>query len=235
MEPDRICGPDLLRFLQDLPDPRGKKGKRHPLGAMLRTVVSSMLQGATSFRGIGQWLRTQTVTTWHALGYFRKPPQERAFRVLLARLDPVRLEAALSAWARSREDAFPLGDDPCDRAEALDGKVVRGSYGDEHSALHLLALYSHRLKCATYQTKKPPETNEEKAAVEWIDTAVRPNSVITADAAFCYREICTAVQDAGADYFIVVKDNQPTLKETLADDFSPAFSPLQRAPAIDAT
>ena len=48
---------------------------------------------------------------------------------------------------------------------------------------------------------------------------------------FCQREICQQIIDSGGDYFVVVKDNQPNLQETIAAEFRAAFSPGERTVA----
>jgi len=68
-------------------------------------------------------------------------------------------------------------------------------------------------------------TNEVKAAVELIRRQVLPGQVVTGDAMFCQREVCQAVVDQGADYLLVVKDNQRELKEAIVAEFTEAVSP----------
>ena len=45
---------------------------------------------------------------------------------------------------------------------------------------------------------------------------------------FCQREVCERILDSGGDYFVVVKDNQPTLRRDVQLAFAKAeaFSPL---------
>lgn len=42
----------LLLALQQIPDPRGRQGRRHSLSAMLATVVSALLCGSRSYSAI---------------------------------------------------------------------------------------------------------------------------------------------------------------------------------------
>ena len=46
------------------------------------------------------------------------------------------------------------------------------------------------------------------------------------DAMFCQRDLCQEIIDNQGHYFFVVKDNQPSLREALAAEFTAAFSPL---------
>ncbi len=50
-------------------------------------------------------------------------------------------------------------------------------------------------------------------------------TLISGDAAFTQRDLCAAVVQGEGDYFLTVKDNQPTLEADIRAAFSPAFSP----------
>lgn len=64
---------DLRQFLAQVPDPRGRKGTRHPLTAILTAVICAVLSGANGYRPIAQWLHSQPVDFWHFLGFTRRP------------------------------------------------------------------------------------------------------------------------------------------------------------------
>ena len=74
---------DLLAFLAAIPDPRGRQGRRHPLEAMLASIVCAWLQGARGYVAIAQWIHDQDITLWRTLGFTRTPPTKGAFRNLL--------------------------------------------------------------------------------------------------------------------------------------------------------
>ena len=85
----------LLYFLQQVADPRGRQGQRHPLTAMLAASVCAVLCGARGFDAIAQWIHLQDLSFWHQLGGKRRPPCANAFRYLLNALDPEILEVVL--------------------------------------------------------------------------------------------------------------------------------------------
>jgi predicted transposase YbfD/YdcC len=89
----------------------------------------------------------------------------------------------------------------------------------------LLALLDQQTGCVLSQSRVDAKTNEHKGALELLKTIVLQGRVITGDAMFCQREVCEEIRDRGGHYFFVVKDNQPTLKESIAADFQAAFSP----------
>ena len=220
---------NLLAYLAQVPDPRGRQGRRHPLVAMLAAVVCAMLCGARGYSAIVQWLHALPVPWWHRLGFTRRPPKDHAFRDLLAALPPETFEGAVRSWVSAAlGEAIPEQEL---RAIALDGKTLCGTLTPHQRAVHLLSLFDQRLGCVLSQQRVEEKTNEHKAALELLKTIVLKDCVVTGDAMFCQREICQQIIDSGGDYFVVVKDNQPSLQETIAAEFRAAFSPGERTSA----
>ena len=46
-------GGGLLSFLAEIPDPRSRHGRRHPLSAILALVCCAVMSGARSYAAIG--------------------------------------------------------------------------------------------------------------------------------------------------------------------------------------
>jgi len=220
---------NLLAYLAQVPDPRGRQGRRHPLAAMLAAVVCAMLCGARGYSAIVQWLHALPVPWWHRLGFTRRPPKDHAFRDLLTTIPPETFEATMRAWVDAAlGEAIPEAEL---RAIALDGKTLCGTLQPHQRAVHLLSLFDQRMGCVLSQQRVDEKTNEHKAALELLNTMVLKDCVVTGDAMFCQREICQQIIDSGGDYFLVVKENQPSLQETIAAEFRAAFSPGERAVA----
>jgi len=218
----------LLAMLAAIPDPRGRKGRRHPLAAMLAAIVCGLLTGARGYKAIAQWARALSPSDWQGLGFRRKPPCPNSFRNLLLALAPETLEAVLRQWTDSLLDE-PLPDEA--RGTSLDGKTLCNTLAAHERNVHLLSLLDQRLGCVLSQQAVDPTTNEAKTALELLKTVVLTGRLVSGDAMFCQREICQRIIDSGGDYLFVVKDNQPELKAAIEAEFEPGFSPLQRAAA----
>lgn len=194
---------------------------------MLASVVCAMLQGARGYSAIAQWLHLQEVEWWHAMGFTRRPPKEGAFRKLLMALSPTHFEQAIQDWITH---CLGIPDAQAAlEAVALDGKTLCGTLQPHERAVHLVALLDQKTGCILSQTRVDAKTNEHKAALELLRSLVLAGRVITGDAMFCQREVCQQIHDQGGHYFLVVKDNQPTLRESIAAEFKAAFSPYDRA------
>lgn len=213
-----------------VPDPRGRKGRRHTLSAMLTAIVCGLLCGARGYTGLVEWLHELPVDIWHFMGFTRRPPKKDGFRDLLMKLDPEALENALQAWVR--ED-LRLSEEPESlSAISIDGKTLCGTLRPFAKAVHLLAAVEHQTGYVLRQLRVPDTTNEHKAALELLKSLVLKGRVLVGDAMFCQRDVCQEVLTAEGDYFFPVKENQPELLRQIEQEFAAqpaAFSPLPTA------
>jgi hypothetical protein len=78
----------LVEVLARVPDPRGRRGRRHPLIGVLAVAVCAVLGGARSFTAIAQWVGGLEAADLARLGLTRTTaPEETTFRRVLAGLD----------------------------------------------------------------------------------------------------------------------------------------------------
>jgi hypothetical protein len=223
----RVAG-NLLGLLAQIPDPRGRHGRRHPLAAMLAAIVCGILTGARGYKAISQWARAQHATIGPWLGFQRRPPCANSFRNLLLALDPTVLEEALRQWMQAVLDQ-PLPEDL--QGVSLDGKTLCNTLAAHQRNVHLLGLLDQATGGVLGQQAVDPTTNEAKAALEFLKAIVLEGRLITGDAMFCQRDLCRQIVDDQGDYLLVVKDNQPELKAAIEAEFQPGFSPRYRAAA----
>jgi DDE_Tnp_1-associated/Transposase DDE domain len=205
----------LMELLESLDDPRGARGKRHPLPALLALAVVAMLAGQVTYEAIVQYGKERGWPFLQALGFTRrrglcKATYSRVFR----RIDVAAFEAAVAAWVGAR-----LG--PGDaRHLALDGKSLRGSREGGTPAAHLVAAYAPDVAAVVGQARVDATTNEHKAALELLGVLPLRGRVVTADAMFTHRDVCAAVLAGGGDYILPAKDNQPNLLRDIRAAFA---------------
>ena len=181
------------------------------------------------FDAIAQWIHSQRAELWYLLGYFRRPPTSGEYRYLLTKLSPDVLERAVRVDRAARRRSARSSRN----AVAMDGKTLCGTLGEHGRSLQLLSLFDQKTGCVLSQLEVPQDTNEAKAALAILRTLVLTGRVITGDAMFCQSEICREIVDSGGDYLIVVKGNQQELKDTIAGDFLPGFSPRRGVSTSD--
>ncbi len=213
----------LPEVLAALPDPRGRHGRRHPLPAVLGLVTLGLLLGRRSLDAIAQLGRNYGAPLAHALGFRRaKTPSKSTLSRTLRRLDVQALEEALGRWVGSR---LPPEADVL----ALDGKTLRGSRDGDIPGQHLVAAYAPHVQAVLAQIRVDAKTNEHKAALRLLGILPLKGKVVTGDAMFCQRDFCAAVLEAGGDYVLTVKANQPGLEVDVAAGF--AFEAAARSVA----
>ncbi len=227
---------NLLTILSQVPDPRGRKGRRHTLAAMLAAVVCGLLSGARGYETLVEWLHDLPVEFWHFLGFTRRPPKKDAFRDLLMKLDPALLERVLSEWIA--DDVLFDDDGSAVQGVSIDGKTLCGTLRPFARAVHLLSAVDHRTGCVLSQCRVDEKTNEHKGSLELLRSLVLKGRVVVGDAIFCQREICEHVIEDEGDYLFAVKENQPGLLraielELTADEA--VFSPLPTAATASRT
>ncbi len=199
---------------------------RHPLAALMAATVCGLLTGARGFEAIAAWVRGQPPRVWHLLGFKRRPACANCYRKLFARIAPETLESILQAWVAELLPTPPAQGPP--QAVAMDGKTLCKTLTRHGKSVHLLALFDQATGFTMRQLQTPPETNEHKAALTLLRKIAWKGRLLTADAMFCHRDLCQQIVDAGGDYLIPVKKNQPDLREALEAEFRPGFSPLHR-------
>jgi hypothetical protein len=238
----------LLAYLAEVPDPRSRFGRQHPLSAILGLVCCAILCGARGYAAIAQFAHDHDLALMHRLGFTRRPPKRHGLRKVLLRLDAAAFEQALTRWAegvlgrplQASEKAPPSTATPTPellQAASLDGKTLRGSADGLEAAVQLLALVAHATGLPLAQRALPrgaDKTNEHKAGLLLVERLVLTGYVVTVDAMFTHRDFCQQVRDGGGHYLAFVKENQPTLLHDIeaafasatAEAFSPSTAPV---------
>jgi hypothetical protein len=217
----------LYDVFSEIPDPRHRRGQLYPLAAVLTMVATALLCGCRSLAAIAErGLNYNHLAP--ALGLGRKTRDGTRYRTpctselhtVLAALPAAVFESALTRWILAQGVT-----DLDQRLVAIDGKTLRGSQGHQLPGVHLLAAYRRDVEAVIAQLAVPGKTNEHKTALQLLKLIPLEGTLITGDAAFTQRDLCEAVIQGGGDYFLTVKDNQPTLEADIRAAFSPAFSP----------
>ena len=203
----------LLSFLAEIPDPRSRHGRQHPLSAVLALVCCAIMCGAKSYAAIAPMGAGPDIALMHRLGFTRIPPRWAASARCLIALDVEAFEAALTRWAEALLGR-PIATKPSlPEALALDGKSARGSFDGLEKAVHLLSLVAHESGLTLAQTAVPNggenKTNEHKAALRLLQGMVLEGRLVTGDAMFCQRDLSQADHRCGGP-LPCVREREPT-------------------------
>jgi DDE_Tnp_1-associated/Transposase DDE domain len=222
----------LMEALSVVPDPRSRLGLRHALPAVLALLSMAVMCGCRSVYAALQWGRDQGAETVARLGLGKHGvPTDGMMSNLLRRLDVPAFEAALARWAAAWPEELGSAIAGMPEVVAIDGKTLRGSRGHEVPGVHLLSAYAVRLGVVLQQVPaNAADGGEIQAAPALLEGLVLQGKVITGDAIHVQRELCQKILDAGGDYLLTVKENQPALHLELVDLFRSPRDPLLPTP-----
>jgi predicted transposase YbfD/YdcC len=221
--------PSLLRHLEQVPDPRDSRGRRHPMAYVLALAACAVLAGARSLTAIAEWAgdlprdrlaRTGARTLDPEPDHACRPPSEATFRRVLQRLDGDTLDAAISSYLRERaqqrlEKNRPEEDGPVQ--VAVDGKTLRGAFRPDGTRVHLIsALRMDGVVLS--QREVPTKTNEITAFKPLLAPLGLEGHVVTFDALLTQTDLARfLVETKKAHYIAVLKANHPGLHQFVKD------------------
>ena len=199
----------VLRYFEALPDPRGNN-VIHRLHDIVVLAVCAVICGADG------WVAVQ-VFAQSKLAWFRTflelpggVPSHDTFGRVFARLDPDAFERCFTAWTGGVASASG------GRLIAFDGKAIRRSFEhawDKSGMAYMVSAYVRDNHLAVGQLAVADKGNEITAIPRLLELLDVAGAVVAGDAAGCQREIAARIVDAGADYVLAVKENQPTLHD----------------------
>jgi hypothetical protein len=215
----------LWDWLGEVEDRREAQGRRYGLQSILGLAVGAALGGNTTLYSIAQWVdEVEEAGLLSLFGIEReKGPCQSTFHYVFIDLDIGAFERALSKWVAD----MGAGEEMLHMA--LDGKAIRGSASGEYAGVHLITMYSEKLKGVLSQFRLPPGTNEIKAAAKLLKAVRLDGVIVTGDAIFTQKKVCRTVVKKKGDYFFAVKENQPQLLADVKMAFETPVSPLRKA------
>jgi len=128
-------------LLRKVPDPRGRKGRQHPLEALLGLILLSMLSGRQGMAAAFRLGRSLTRRQLARLGFRpeRRSPCHATLTETLRMLDPDAMAALFSTVIAPPTGGSGADTDP--HQVAIDGKTLRGSKDAEGRAEHVLSAF----------------------------------------------------------------------------------------------
>ena len=206
-------------------DPRQAGKVEHDLVDLLVEAVNGVLVGADTFVEIELWAKERM--DW-LRGYLRLEngiPSHDTFGRLFGLIDPDEFEAASRRWVGAILPA--LGPDA---VVAIDGKTSRRSGKVDATPLHLVSAFAAGAGLVLGQRATAEKSNEKTAIPELLATLALDGCIVTIDAMGTQASIAQAIRDRGAEYILAVKDNQPTLADSMRDFYAQFKAVPERTP-----
>lgn len=211
--------PNSVLFTQHfstLKEPRRttKGNFQYPLDEILFLTISAIIGGFDDWDDIVYYSKLKIDWLRKFFPYENGIPSHDVLNRVFNRLDTQEFNTCFIAWVNSIAN---LTDG---RVVALDGKTVRGAASDFGSSkLHIVSAFCAKNEMSLGQVKVGDKSNEITAIPELLDLIDVAGCIVTIDAMGCQTKIADKIIEQGADYILMVKDNQPELKEQVEKVF----------------
>jgi len=197
-----------------------------------------MLANHLSPLAIAAWGAEQDAASKWAMGFAKGvTPHQSAFHRLFRRLDPALLSSVVADHFAAIIPSGARGT----AGIAIDGKAQRGRLAFATTPacpVHALPACAHdpgavlaQEEIVGHAEKAEAELTVAPRLIVRLDWRGR---VLTGDALFCQRNLCEQVRDAGGDYRVMVKENQPRLHCDIATLFASRADIALRAASLPA-
>jgi predicted transposase YbfD/YdcC len=219
--PERSRLRALLDHFAIIEDPREPWRVAHPLSEVLLLVVCGTIADCDDYEGIAEWGKAHLAFLRRFLPYHHGVPGARWLTILMNRIDPLLFSDAFTAWVRETWPERP-------NLVAIDGKTSRRSHDRsiDKAPLHLVSAFATTSRLVLGQEAVADKTNETSAIPILLERLAAKDglkgTLVSIDAIATNPTIATAIRDAGADYLLAVKANQPTLRGEIETFFADA-------------
>lgn len=199
--------PGMMRFFQDLPDPRGPNAL-HSLCDMLVIAICAVICGADGWVQVEWFGRSKRKFFETFLDLPHGIPSHDTFGRVFGRLNPHAFERCFSAWMAALA--------PASGGEliSIDGKAIRRSFQhawDKSGMAHLVSAFVSSHRMVVGQIAVADKSNEITAIPRLLELLDLRRATVTIDAMGCQKSIAARIVEGGGDYVLALKENQPQL------------------------
>jgi len=192
----------------EVTDPRRREGT-YPLINFLVIAVCAVICGADDFVAIAEFGRAKKTFLEKFLDLSAGIPSHDRFNAIFRALKPAEFEKCLLSWITALHEVTD------GQVVAIDGKTLRRSFdaASSKAAIHMVSAWATANHISLGQIVVDEKSNEITAIPKLLKILEITGSLVTIDAMGCQTEIARDIVDAGADYVLAVKGNQPTLHD----------------------
>lgn len=211
----------LLDRLSLVPDGREPHRVAYPLREILFLAVCGTIADCDDYDDIADWGAAHLEFLRRFLPYHHGVPCGRWLTVMMNRVNPALFSACFSDWVRACWPERPA-------LVAIDGKTLRRSHDRAagQPALHLVSAFATTGGLVLGQEAVGDKANELRAIPVLLERLAADGglkgSMVSIDAIACNGAVAQSILDAGADYLLAVKANQPTLRGEVEAAFETA-------------
>ena len=205
----------LLRFFEELEDPRMDRTKRHSLSDILVVTICAVICGADEWTEIELFGKSKRKWFERFLALPNGIPSHDTFGRVFSLLDPAQLEECFQRWIAAMA--------ACTGGQliAIDGKTIRRSFqkADNKAAIHIVSAWSETNSLVLGQVSTEEKSNEITAIPRLLKMLDITDSVITIDAMGCQKAIAKQIVSQKGHYVLQVKKNHAGLHDVIKEMF----------------
>ena len=223
MDVEAVSAKPRLRLLLDhfakIKDTRQAWKVAYPLREVLFLVVCGTIASGDDYEDIVDWGKAHLSFLRGFAEFHFGIPCADWLRTVMNRIDPELFRDCFTSWvAECWPDKLGL--------VAIDGKTSRRSHNRRtgQKALHLVSAFATNSRLVLGQEAVFEKSNEITAIPALVERLDLKGALVSIDAMGCNPTIAQSILDAGADYLLAVKDNQPTLHADIDSYFETAPS-----------
>lgn len=200
----------FLQALEQLPDARDKRGKRHSLVFIVAAVIFAVLEGKSTTSSLQRYIKDKITWLKEITEIEDATPISRAHLPRL--LNKVDWEV-LDQIVMTHFNVYLFPENVKKEWVAIDGKVLRGCLksGEKQAIVHAV---THNSRTEVAQARQSGDKSSEIPVVrELLSASGLEKRKISLDAHHCNPTTLSQIAVAGGTYITQVKDNQPILLE----------------------
>lgn len=197
-----------------LPDPRGRRVRRHSLISILLVAFAAVVSGAEGWDEIEEFGKSR-IDWLRRFVPMPSCPSADVIRRVLSALDPSHFEACFRSWVAA------LSEELQGEIVAVDGKTLRGSVDTaaRRAGLHLVHVWATEQKLLLGQCVAAGAPGEPLVLPDLLRSLAFEGAVITLDANGCTKAVAAAVVAKNADYVLHLKGNRGPIHTLVAEQF----------------
>ncbi len=188
---------------------------------MLLLVVCGTIASCDDYDDIVEWGEAHLPFLRRFLPYYHGIPCPDWLRTLMNRIDPALFSACFVSWVREWSPGAL-------NFIAIDGKTSRRTHDRAagKAALHLVSAFATNERLVLGREAVADHSCEQDAIPALLErlaaAGALDGAIVTIDAIACNPTVAADITDAGADYVLAVKDNQPSLRAEIESYFDTA-------------
>lgn len=203
---------NLLRFFDDLPDPRSNVNRLHRLGDVIVIAICAVIANADGPTAIAHWAKLNAVWLRRHLALSNGIPGKDTFRRVLGLLPPAAFQRCFGQWLQTLQ--VPADEEAGNKRHiAIDGKALRRSHDRKNGLgpMHIVSAWASDFGITLGQVATEEKSNEITAIPQLLQVIDVEDAIVTIDAAGCQKTIAAKIVEGKGDYVLALKGNQEKL------------------------